>query len=169
MEILKVTQLKNANLTKLFDGEYSSLFENSENYYLLPGFCDVHVHFREPGFEYKETIKSGSESAVNGGYTTVFTMPNLKPVPDSLQNLNLQLEKIKECGLIEVIPYGSITKGQNGEEISDMEENSQPKEKQEAIILYNSHGNTTSKAEEAKPEAETTKEKSTWWKKLIKG
>ena len=122
MEILKVKQLNNANLTKLFDGEFSSLFENFDNYYVLPGFCDVHVHFREPGFEYKETIKSGSESAVNGGYTTVFTMPNLNPVPDSLENLNIQLKKIKECGLIEVIPYGSITKGQNGEELSDMED-----------------------------------------------
>ena len=122
MEILKVKQLKNTNLSKLFDGEYSSLFENFDNYYILPGVCDVHVHFREPGFEYKETIKTGSESAVNGGYTTVFTMPNLKPVPDSLKNLNIQFEAIKKCNLIEVVPYGSITKGQMGEELSDMQD-----------------------------------------------
>ncbi|MBR2376976.1 MAG: dihydroorotase [Clostridia bacterium] len=119
MEILKVKQFKTTNQYKNFDGEISSLFDN---YYILPGFCDVHVHFREPGFEYKETISSGSESAINGGYTTVFTMPNLKPVPDSLNNLNIQLDAIKKCGLIEVVPYGSITKGQMGEELSDMED-----------------------------------------------
>ena len=119
MEILKVKQFKTTNQYKNFDGEISSLFDN---YYILPGFCDVHVHFREPGFEYKETISSGSESAINGGYTTVFTMPNLKPVPDSLENLNIQLNAIKKCGLIEVVPYGSITKGQMGEELSDMED-----------------------------------------------
>lgn len=119
MEILKVKQFKTTNQYKNFDGEISSLFDN---YYILPGFCDVHVHFREPGFEYKETISSGSESAINGGYTTVFTMPNLKPVPDSLENLNIQLNAIKKCDLIEVIPYGSITKGQMGEELSDMED-----------------------------------------------
>lgn len=119
MEILKVKQFKTTNQYKNFDGEISSLFDN---YYILPGFCDVHVHFREPGFEYKETISSGSESAINGGYTTVFTMPNLKPVPDSLENLNIQLNAIKKCGLIEVIPYGSITKGQMGEKLSDMED-----------------------------------------------
>ena len=119
MEILKVKQFKTTNQYKNFDGEISSLFDN---YYILPGFCDVHVHFREPGFEYKETISSGSESAINGGYTTVFTMPNLKPVPDSLENLNIQLNAIKKCDLIDVIPYGSITKGQMGEELSDMED-----------------------------------------------
>ncbi len=120
MEILKVKQLKSEQSSQIFDREFSSLFDNFENCYLLPGFCDVHVHFREPGFEYKETIESGSKSAVNGGYTTVFTMPNLKPVPDSLKNLNIQLDAINKCGLIEVIPYGSITKGQRGEELSDM-------------------------------------------------
>ena len=119
MEILKVKQFKTTNQYKNFDGEISSLFDN---YYILPGFCDVHAHFREPGFEYKETISSGSESAINGGYTTVFTMPNLKPVPDSLENLNIQLNAIKKCDLIDVIPYGSITKGQMGEELSDMED-----------------------------------------------
>ena len=88
----------------------------------FPGFCDVHVHFREPGFEYKETIESGSMAAARGGYTDVCTMPNLKPCPDSLQNLNLQLKKIKDTAQIKVHPYGTITKGQEGEVLSDMED-----------------------------------------------
>ncbi len=88
----------------------------------FPGFCDVHVHFREPGFSYKETILSGSLSAAAGGYTSVCTMPNLDPVPDSLDHLNIQLEKIKKDALISVFPYGSITVGEKGEILSDLEE-----------------------------------------------
>ncbi len=86
----------------------------------FPSFCDVHVHFREPGFEYKENIESGSLAAASGGYTDVCTMPNLKPCPDSLQTLNIQLKKIKDTAHIKVHPYGTITKGQLGEELSDM-------------------------------------------------
>lgn len=88
---------------------------------VFPSFCDVHVHFREPGYEYKETIKTGSLSALAGGYTDVCTMPNLAPCPDSLDNLLLQLDKIKETAYINVHPYASITKGQMGQELSDME------------------------------------------------
>ena len=69
---------------------------NTEDYIVLPGFCDVHVHFREPGFCYKEDTFSGSFSAAKGGYTRVCTMPNLNPVPDSLEHLRLQLDAIKE-------------------------------------------------------------------------
>lgn len=87
---------------------------------LMPSFCDVHVHFREPGFCYKETIETGSKAAASGGYTDVCTMPNLKPCPDSLESLNVQLDKIKETACINVYPYGTITKGQEGEELSDM-------------------------------------------------
>ena len=87
----------------------------------FPAFCDVHVHFREPGFEYKETIESGSLAAARGGYTDVCTMPNLKPCPDTLQNLNLQLKKINDTARIKVHPYGTITMGQMGEELSQME------------------------------------------------
>ncbi len=87
----------------------------------FPAFCDVHVHFREPGFEYKETVESGSAAAARGGYTDVCTMPNLKPCPDSLDTLNIQLKKIKDTAVISVHPYGTITKGQQGEELSDME------------------------------------------------
>lgn len=90
------------------------------NKYIFPGFTDVHVHFREPGFSYKETIKSGSLAAARGGYTSVCTMPNLKPAPDSYENLRQQLDIIDKDALIKVYPYGTITKGQAGEELSDM-------------------------------------------------
>ena len=95
-------------------------FDFNENLTIIPGFCDVHVHFREPGFSYKETIETGSKSASRGGYTSVCTMPNLKPVPDTLENLNVQLELIKKLAVINVYPYASITKGQLGKELSDM-------------------------------------------------
>ncbi|MBQ3575309.1 MAG: dihydroorotase, partial [Clostridia bacterium] len=88
---------------------------------ILPGFCDVHVHFREPGFLYKETVKTGCAAAVRGGYTAVCTMPNLNPVPDSVENLNLQLDAIKKDACISVIPYGAITVGEKGETLADME------------------------------------------------
>ena len=95
-------------------------FLNSPRYSLFPGFCDVHVHFREPGFSYKETIASGSRAAARGGYTAVCTMPNLNPVPDSLEHLEPQLEKIREAS-IAVYPYWAITRGQQGEILADME------------------------------------------------
>ena len=94
---------------------------NNSNLTILPGFCDVHVHFREPGFSYKETIKSGSMSAARGGYTAVCTMPNLNPVPDNAQNLSEQLEPIRRDAVIDVYPYGAITVGQLGEKLSDMD------------------------------------------------
>jgi dihydroorotase len=97
-------------------------FDFKKEYVILPGFCDVHVHFREPGFSYKETILTGCKSASRGGYTTVFTMPNLNPVPDTLENLNKQLDLIFNNALINVYPYGSITKGLKGDEISDMQD-----------------------------------------------
>ncbi len=99
----------------------SSLLSYLENCSVFPGFCDVHVHLREPGFSYKETVKSGTASAARGGYTEVCSMPNLSPVPDTLKNLSAQLELIRKDALIGVHPYGSITKGQAGEELSDME------------------------------------------------
>ena len=89
--------------------------------YILPGFADVHVHLREPGFIYKETVESGSLASAAGGYTTVCSMPNLVPAPDSLKNLAPQLDAIRNTAHINVIPYGTITKGQNGTELSDME------------------------------------------------
>ena len=93
----------------------------SDKYVILPGFCDVHVHFREPGFSYKETIASGSRAAARGGFTSVCTMPNLNPVPDSVPHIKEQLEIIERDAVIDVYPYGSMTVGQRGEEISDLE------------------------------------------------
>ena len=89
--------------------------------YILPGFIDLHVHFREPGGEYKETIKTGSMAAARGGYTTVVTMPNTKPVMDTVEHLNLQLEAIKKDAVINVLPSGTVTMGQEGKILSDME------------------------------------------------
>ena len=97
-----------------------SLFA-SDRFFIIPGFCDVHVHFREPGFSYKETIKSGCESAARGGYTAVCTMPNLNPVPDSAENLAMQTEIIERDATIDIYPYAAITVGQRGEVLSDME------------------------------------------------
>lgn len=91
------------------------------NIYVFPAFCDVHVHFREPGFFYKETIKTGSLSAARGGYTDVCTMPNLKPVPDSADNIKEQLQIIDKTAAIRVHPYAAITKGEMGKEIVDFE------------------------------------------------
>ena len=95
---------------------------SSHEYVVFPGFCDVHVHFREPGFSYKETIKSGSTAAARGGYTAVCTMPNLNPVPDSREHLAQQLELIEKDAVIHVYPYGAITVGQRGERLADMED-----------------------------------------------
>lgn len=92
-----------------------------ENYIIVPGLCDVHVHFREPGFSYKETIASGSAAAAHGGYTAVCTMPNLDPVPDSAEHLQVQLDAIKRGAAIKVLPYGAITVGEKGERLADME------------------------------------------------
>ena len=89
--------------------------------YIFPGFADVHVHLREPGFSYKETIKTGTLASAHGGYTAVCSMPNLNPVPDSVENLRQQLDIIEKDACIHVYPYGSITVAQMGEELSDME------------------------------------------------
>ena len=95
-------------------------FDSSE-YVIFPGFCDVHVHFREPGFSYKETIATGSRAAARGGYTAVCTMPNLNPVPDSVEHLEVQRRLIAETACIHVYPYGAITIGEQGEALSDLE------------------------------------------------
>ena len=93
---------------------------NSPEYVVVPGFCDVHVHFREPGFSYKETILTGSLAAARGGYTAVCTMPNLDPVPDSKANLKQQLDIIRQDGMIRILPYGAITVGEKGEQLADL-------------------------------------------------
>ena len=101
--------------TDIFD------FHIFNNCYILPGFCDVHVHFREPGYLYKEDIASGSAAAARGGYTAACTMPNLDPTPDSRENLAIQLDAIKEKARIAVFPFGTITVGEKGEKLSDIE------------------------------------------------
>lgn len=103
----------------LADGGLSPV--TSKKYIIVPGLCDVHVHFREPGFSYKETIASGSAAAAHGGYTAVCTMPNLDPVPDSAEHLQVQLDAIKRGAAIKVLPYGAITVGEKGERLADME------------------------------------------------
>ena len=103
----------------LADGGLSPVI--SKKYIIVPGLCDVHVHFREPGFSYKETIASGSATAAHGGYTAVCTMPNLDPVPDSAEHLQVQLDAIKRGAAIKVLPYGAITVGEKGERLADME------------------------------------------------
>ena len=100
----------------------STLFDvDKDTIAIFPGFCDVHVHFREPGFSYKETILTGSLAGANGGYTDVCTMPNLKPVPDSVASIKEQIDIINKDARIGVFPYASITVGQMGNELSDLE------------------------------------------------
>ena len=93
---------------------------NTDEYVIFPGFCDVHVHFREPGFSYKETMKTGCMASARGGYTAVCTMPNLNPVPDSVEHLAQQISIIEKESVIHVYPYGAITVGEQGEELADL-------------------------------------------------
>ena len=95
---------------------------DSGQVFVFPAFCDVHVHFREPGFSYKETILTGSLAAAHGGYTDVCTMPNLDPVPDCAAHLAPQLAAIRRDAQIGVHPYGAVTVGERGEELADLTE-----------------------------------------------
>ncbi len=109
-------------ISKDFPTNLGGFVSNFNNVFVFPAFCDVHVHLREPGFSYKETIKSGTMACARGGYSDVCAMPNLNPVPDSMVNLQKQLDIIKTDAVINVHPYASITKGQRGEELSDFED-----------------------------------------------
>ena len=97
------------------------IVSNLNNCFVFPAFCDVHVHLREPGFSYKETVETGTRAAARGGYTAVFSMPNLNPVPDSAENMKIQKSLIEKGAVINVYPYASITVGEKGEELSDFE------------------------------------------------
>ena len=92
-----------------------------ENLYILPGFADVHVHLREPGFSYKETIATGTAAAAKGGFTLVCSMPNLNPVPDTVENLMAEQKIIDESAVIKVLPYASITLGEKGQQLVDFD------------------------------------------------
>ena len=88
---------------------------------LLPGLTDVHVHLRDPGFSFKETMRTGTMAAARGGYTTVCPMPNLNPVPDSTEHLEAELQRIRDDAVIRVLPYAAITVGEKGETLADLE------------------------------------------------
>ena len=109
-----------SSLGSVFLGGIADSRFDSPEYVVFPGFCDVHVHFREPGFSYKETIATGSRAAARGGYTAVCTMPNLNPVPDSVEHLQQQLSIIEDTACIHVYPYGAITVGEKGEVLADL-------------------------------------------------
>ena len=122
-EMLTVNSLS-SDMTHGYEGfsfDFGALSSKLDDLVIFPGFCDVHVHFREPGFFYKESIKTGSMSAARGGYTAVCTMPNVNPVPDSVENIKIQTAIIEKDSCIHVYPYASITVGQRGEVLSDME------------------------------------------------
>ena len=112
----KITQL----LPPTADVQGIPVFEY-HNCYLLPGLTDVHVHLRDPGFSFKETMRTGTQAAARGGYTTVCPMPNLNPVPDSAEHLEEELRRIRDDAVIRVLPYAAITVGEKGETLADLE------------------------------------------------
>ena len=107
---------------KDFSTDLGITVSNLNNVFVFPAFCDVHVHLREPGFSYKETIESGTKACARGGYTDVCSMPNLNPVPGSAENLKAQTDIIEKDAVINVHPYCAITKGQKGEELVPFDE-----------------------------------------------
>ena len=117
----KLKQIDGAGILP-FAGDCSAfLRQDKTGYVKLPGFCDVHVHLREPGFSYKETIRSGSLAAARGGYTAVCAMPNLNPVPDSVEHLEEELALIRRDAVIDVRAYGAISVNEAGKELADLE------------------------------------------------
>ena len=109
-----------AGLGEVFDVDAETVDVSGK--YVVPGLIDVHVHLREPGFSYKETIATGSRAAAHGGYATVCPMPNLSPAPDNAEHLGVQLDLIRRDAVVKVVPYGTITMGQKGGELSRMGE-----------------------------------------------
>lgn len=112
-----ISKIAVANDEEKFDKVY-----DLEGLYLFPGLIDVHTHLRQPGFEYKETIETGSMAGAKGGYTSICAMPNLNPTPDCMENLQIELDAIKKDAKINVYPYGTITKGEKGEELANLQE-----------------------------------------------
>lgn len=113
--------LENDKISKIADKIEETVDREIDctNYIIIPGMIDMHCHLREPGFEYKETIETGSKSAVAGGFTTICPMPNTKPVPDNVETLRMIIEKAKAVNLCNVLPFSAITKGEKGEELVD--------------------------------------------------
>ena len=126
---------------RISDADNAAIVFDTSSCLVLPGFVDVHVHLREPGFSYKETIASGTKASARGGYTAVCTMPNLNPVPDSFSNLQQQIRIIEEDALIHVYPYGAITVGEKGEQIADLEDMA------ENVIAFSDDGKGVQKDE----------------------
>ena len=117
--------IENSSITEIaenIDGNGADEVIDIRGLAVFPGFSDVHVHLREPGFLTKETIKSGTAAAARGGYTNVCSMPNLNPCPDTLEHLRVQLDAIEKDAVINVIPYGTITMGEKGDVLAAMEE-----------------------------------------------
>ena len=108
---------KISKLTQEIPQNFIGEVYNAENCLVMPSFVDMHVHLREPGFGYKETIRTGTEAAAAGGFTTVCPMPNLNPAPDTLENLKTQLEIIQNTAIINVLPFATITNGRNGKQL----------------------------------------------------
>ncbi len=119
LEIISGTAVRTDERQIVSDGDGAAI--SIFNGVVVPAFCDVHVHLREPGFFYKETIKTGTRAAARGGYTDVLSMPNLNPVPDSVENIKQQLQIIEKDSCIRVHPYASITVGQMGEKLADFD------------------------------------------------
>ena len=118
-------EIQNEKITKISldndENSFDKVFD-LKGMYIFPGLIDVHTHLREPGFEYKETIETGSMAGAKGGYTSIAAMPNLNPTPDCMENLQIELDAIKRDAKINVYPYGTITKGEKGEELADLED-----------------------------------------------
>ncbi len=140
-KIITGTILNEKLLGNVSDFSVFAEFFNNQEYTIFPGFCDVHVHFREPGFCYKETILSGTVAAAHGGYTAVCTMPNLKPVPCSKESLEIELSLVKKDAVIGVYPYGSITVDEMGERLSNF------LEMKENVIAFSDDGKGVQNAE----------------------
>lgn len=119
---LMITDSVISDIAESISAEEADCIFDLKNKYVFPGFTDVHVHLREPGFSYKETVLTGTSAAARGGFCAVCSMPNLNPVPDCAENLKVQTDIIDSSAVIKVYPYGAITKGQRGTELSDMEQ-----------------------------------------------
>ena len=116
--------IENDKITKIEKNIEENVDETIDctNFNIMPGMIDIHCHLREPGFEYKETIETGSKSAVAGGFTTICPMPNTKPTPDNKETLQKIIDEAKRVNLCNVLPYASVSKGEKGEELVDFEE-----------------------------------------------